>query len=181
MIDKIIFLDVDGVINHTTWFNWAHQHPEFLKDGGHKNIDPNSVRKIVQICEETGAGIVMSSSWRWNNFEQTIKKLYGIRDLRPILDRMIGVTVRTEERFRGEEIKYFLNDCRKNHFNNEFNTWNPLVKPKIKISNSPKYVILDDDCDMLEEQLQFFIHINDDIGISDEDVKNAIKILNGTD
>ena len=181
MIDKLIFLDIDGVINHTAWFNWAHQHPEFLKEGGHKNIDPNAVQKIIQICEQTNAGIVMSSSWRWGNFEQTVKKLSGIRDLRPILDKMVGVTVRTNERFRGQEIKYFLNDCRKNHFNSEFDTWHPRVKPKVKITNFPKFVILDDDSDMLEEQLPFFIHINDEVGITDEDVKKAVKILNEGD
>lgn len=181
-INKIIFLDIDGVINHTAWYNWVRQHPEFLKDGGHKNIDPKSVEKIINICNQANAYIILSSSWRWHNFEQTIKKLSSIRDLRPILDRMVGVTLRTDERERGKEIKYFLNDCRKNHFNSEFNTWNPLIKSKIKISNFPKFVILDDDnFDILEEQLPFFIHVNDKVGITDEDIDKAVKILNESD
>ena len=31
-IDKIIFLDVDGVLNHNAWYKWIMSHPEFLKE-----------------------------------------------------------------------------------------------------------------------------------------------------
>ena len=178
VIDKIIFLDVDGVINHNVWFNWAHQHPEFLKEGGHRNIDPSSVSKIIEICDKTGASIVMSSSWRLWSLGGTFKNLNGIRDLRPILDRMVGITPRTEERFRGEEIKYFLNACRKGNFYTA--NGNELSDGRFEISQFPRYVILDDDSDMLDEQLPFFIHINDEVGITEEDVNKAVKILNET-
>lgn len=179
IIDKLIFLDVDGVINHTKWFNWAHKHPEFLKAGGHRNIDPDAVKKIIEICEQTDAWIVMSSSWRLWTLEGTFKNLNGIRDLRPILNRMCGITPRTEDRNRGQEIKYFLNSCRKNHFLSDFG--HPLSDARFKITNFPKFVILDDDTDMLDEQLPFFIHVNDEVGITDEDVKKAVKILNRAD
>jgi len=75
-------------------------------------------------------------------------------------------------------MKYFLNDCRKNHFNTQTEAWNLLVKPKVKIAQFPKYIIIDDDTDMLDEQLPFFINTDPEVGITDEDVKTAIKILN---
>lgn len=51
---KILFLDVDGVLNNgATCFS-----------GGHWPIDPNCVRILHRIIEATGCQIVLSSSWR---------------------------------------------------------------------------------------------------------------------
>lgn len=175
-ISKIIFLDVDGVLNHNSWYKWVMSHPEFLKEGGDKNIDPRSVERIVKICDETGARIVMSSSWRLWEFNQTLKNLNRIRDLRPILDYMVGITERTEDRFRGQEIKYFLNNCRKGNFITA--NRNNLKKADVEFVQFPKYIILDDDTDMLEEQESVFLHIDDRVGITHKDVEKAIKILN---
>lgn len=174
-VHKIIFLDVDGVINHCDWYDWIHDHKEFLKAGGHDSIDPKAVDKIIQICIETNAYIVMSSSWRYWSLGHTKKKLAHIRDLRPILDRLVGVTPRTDKRNRGEEIKYFLNACRKNNF---FTVdGDMLSEDRFKIDREPKYVILDDDTDMLPEQMDKFIHVDDRHGISDVDVDKAVEIL----
>lgn len=175
-ISKIIFLDIDGVLNHNAWYKWVISHPEFLKEGGNKDIDPRSVERIIKICDETGARIVMSSSWRLWEFYQTLKNLNRIRDLRPILDYMIGITERSEDRLRGQEIKYFLNSCIKGNFMT-VSGYN-LKKADVEISQFPKYIILDDDTDMLEEQQPFFLHIDDRVGISIKDVEKAIKILN---
>ena len=178
IIDKLIFLDVDGVLNSDEFARWCHEHPEFKKNGGYHQISPTLVGRVIKICEATGAKIVLSSSWRLWNFEQTVKNLSSKRDLRPILDNMVGITQRTEDRWRGQEIKYFLNDCRKNHFNSVTEGWNPLIRPTERITNFPKFVIIDDDADMLEEQLPFFIQTDFITGITDEDVEKAIKILN---
>lgn len=175
-INKIIFLDVDGVLNHNAWFNWVHNHSEFLKEGGHRHIDPRSVERIIEICDKTGAGIVMSSSWRLWEFYQTIKNLNRIRDLRPILERLVGITERTEDRFRGKEIADFLERCKSGDFMTKLG-YN-LKKADIEFSKNPKYLILDDDNDMLDEQLDYFIHTDDRVGISIKDIEKSIKILN---
>lgn len=178
-IDKIIFLDVDGVLNHNAWYKWIMSHPEFLKEGGHRSIDPRSVERVIKICDKTGARIVMSSSWRLWEFYQTLKNLNSIRDLRPILDYMVGITERTDDRFRGQEIKYFLNNCRKGNFITV--SGNNLKKADIEFVQFPKYIILDDDTDMLDEQANVFLHIDDMVGITHKDVEKAIKILNEGD
>lgn len=175
-VDKIIFLDFDGVINHENWYEWIHEHKEFLKEGGHDSIDPKSVEKVLSICKETGAYIVISSSWRYNTLDHTITKLSSIRDLRTLLERVVGVTPPSRDRMRGLEIKYFLNACRKHNFILPNNVM--LSNGKYEFSQEPKYVIFDDDDDMLVEQWNNFIHVNDRTGISDEDVNKAIKILN---
>ena len=187
IIDKLIFLDVDGVINHTSWYRWIKSHPDFLKEGGHRNIDPKSVDRIIKICDEANAYIVMSSSWRLWDFEQTLDNLNRIRDLRPILDRMVGITPRTEERNRGKEIQFFLNACETElsypGYDLRFivHPGYYLKRKGIFVNPHPKYIILDDELDMLDNQQQYFIHINDDVGITHKDVENAIKMLNGTD
>ena len=179
IIDKIIFLDVDGVLNSDEFSRWCVAHKEFMKEGGHHHISPWLVEKVIKICDETGASIVMSSSWRLWSVDQTLKNLASKRDLRPVLDRLVGITPRTDERYRGAEIKYFLDCCKNNYFYTK--SGEQLSNGKYTFSKNPKYVIIDDDDDMLDEQLPFFVHTDFLVGITDDDVKEAIKILNNTD
>jgi hypothetical protein len=46
------------------------------------------------------------------------------------------------------------------------------------INNDFTYVIIDDDCDMLYEQRNNFIHIQSHCGLSDNDVLTAVRVLN---
>ena len=180
-INKLIFLDIDGVLNNTTWFNWCYKHPEFEKEGGDRNINPDCVKKINDICYKTGAYIVLSSSWRLWSFEVTINNLKAYRDLKPILNKFVGITPRNEESYfsRGEEITYFLNCCRKRNFYTV--DGNQLVDKKYSFNQFPKYVIIDDDNDFLYNQVSFFIKTDFENGITDKDVESAIKILNEND
>jgi len=98
------------------------------------------------------------------------------RDLRPILKFLVGITPRTDERFRGKEIKYFLTKCKEQYFYTEYGE--QLSDERYQFYQTPKYVIIDDDTDMLEEQLPYFIHTDFLYGIRDIDVEKAIKILN---
>lgn len=55
---KIIFLDIDGVLNS---HGWVHQH------GDHtwlSMLDPDRIELLNQITKRTGAKLVISSSWR---------------------------------------------------------------------------------------------------------------------
>lgn len=76
---KIIFLDIDGVLNSKDWY--------FCRKGkkGKGNIDPAAVRNLKSIIKKTDASIVLSSSWRtmsdifeqFRNFGQGLE-LYAI-------------------------------------------------------------------------------------------------------
>ena len=171
-IDKIIFLDIDGVLNSDEFARWCVANPNFVKNGGNHFVSPLLVGRIIKICNDTRAKIVLTSSWRLFEFDNTIKNLSSYRDLKPIIDRMVGITPRTQERIRGLEIKYFLNDCRKDHMDSE------LISKDDEIVRYPEYVIIDDDTDMLNEQLEHFVHTDFITGITDTDVEKAIKILN---
>lgn len=59
---KVIFLDIDGVLNYTKWYT-NERNPGNLH-GQEGDLDPLCVDRIIRICEETGAKVVISSDWR---------------------------------------------------------------------------------------------------------------------
>lgn len=149
-MNKIIFLDFDGVI--TT-----------LKS--HYKIDFDKVELIKEICDNTGAKIVISSSWRKHNFENTKHYLVNKCNF-PYPELLVDQTPdiickyinedKYMSTYRGIEIQCYLND-----------------HPNIN-----NYVILDDDSDMLLWHKNKFIKTNTYKGISKSQVNKAIKILN---
>ena len=85
----------------------------------------------------------------------------GLEELRKMwLDRnlpgeIISITpVDTQIRIRGHEIKQWLDK-----------------------NSVDKYIIIDDDKDMLEEQLSNFINVHPQYGITFKDAENAVKLL----
>ena len=59
---KILFLDIDGVLNTALWHRQAGG--EKLKDKYGNLFDPNAVANLAKIIDKTGANIVISSSWK---------------------------------------------------------------------------------------------------------------------
>lgn len=154
---RIVFLDFDGVVT-TLKSNW--------------NLDNEKMEMVKRICDETGAKIVISSSWRRYTLADTIESLtikLEEKGLQPFLmpEYVIDITARMyafkhgkrEEHFRiyrGVEIEQWLSE-----------------HPEVT-----NYVILDDDGDMLLCQKKNFIKTHALRGISNRDVEKAIKILN---
>ena len=60
---KVLFLDVDGVI--------THQH---YKNKEREGLDPEKIKLIARIVKDTGAFVVLSSSWRLSYDQKTEKK-----------------------------------------------------------------------------------------------------------
>lgn len=60
---KVIFLDIDGVLNYTNF--WYKRRLEFEKTGKFgPNFDEEKIKLLSEIVSETGAKIVLSSTWR---------------------------------------------------------------------------------------------------------------------
>lgn len=128
---KVIFLDVDGVLNSDEYFN-------SIKDKKintiENQIDINKVKLLKQAVNTTGAKLVLSSSWRHTKNANNLKALllnYGmIVDSTPFLNNE-----------RGKEIKKWLEE----HKNVEdyvilddeiFKSYDEeLLKKLVKISN----------------------------------------------
>src|SRR5262245_22677615 len=56
MSERVLFLDVDGVLNHEAAFTTMKLGPA--------PIDPACVAQLDRVVEATGAKIVLSSAWR---------------------------------------------------------------------------------------------------------------------
>lgn len=155
---KVLFLDVDGVLNsetshsiqdnnqHWTWNEVAEMHLELLK----------------RIVEETGAKIVLSSTWRLYHPLHTGHKNITDGLVKVLVDKLnmfnlsiLDVTPEIQNAMRGIEIASWL----------EFH-------PEVE-----NYVILDDDTDFLEEQREHFVNTTFKNGLTKELAEKAIKIL----
>lgn len=149
---RIIFLDIDGVLNsYATLYKITTEKLKLLND----------------LIELTGAKIVISSSWR-----------IGSKDVKDFLDKNFSKstfilnnpnqelidnifyknTIGLTDTFgpgRGDEIQRWLDSH----------------------EDIESYVILDDDLDMLDEQLYNFVQTDTYFGLTDREIHLACFIL----
>ena len=118
---KIIFLDVDGVLNSEEFSRWLWDNHE-KKYRGYELLDQRAILCLQDIVFVTGAEIVLSSSWRISSLRTKQLK----EQLLPYGLEIIDHTFSDARGERGDEIKEWLSR-------------NPDVS---------HYVILDDDNDM---------------------------------
>lgn len=160
---KIVFMDVDGVLNYTKWYV-DDRNPGNLY-GQEGDIDPYCVNRIVNICKQTGAEIVLSSDWRISKSSIPRLERAGfpeglICDQTPELIweclNYYDSEVDSYDHSRGKEIDLWL----KEH------------------DDIYDYVIIDDREDFTETQKRFhFIHVDPYVGFTDENMHKAIEIL----
>lgn len=139
---KVLFLDVDGVLNmHTS--------------GGRYALNRKRLQLLQNIIEETGAVIVLSSTWRGDNL--ALKKLSRNLQYRGLKIHDMTPKFNDKDRhFRGDEIQDWLDR-----------------HPEIT-----SYVIVDDDSDMLDSQLRNFIQTDGNIGLTETLAYRIKYILN---
>ena len=145
---KVIFLDVDGVLNNDATTVRTKQGADF--------VDDFLIKRLKRLIDKTNATVVMSSSWRYgrncnthsDDFYELLEKLelYGIciEDYTPELH--------TDD--KGLEIKEYLAE-----------------HPEIE-----KFVILDDDEMSLHANCH--IRTLNRYGLTDENIDEAIAMLN---
>ena len=139
---KVIFLDVDGVLNSA-------------QDGYSIRLKTDSHLKLLQyIVKETGAKIVLSSSWRIG-FTPASKNLmarfkeYGLE--------LMDCTPELSSACRGDEIRKWLND---------------------KEYTVERFVILDDEANMAEFAEKNLVQTDTNAGLQKADVVRCIRWLN---
>ena len=163
---KVIFLDIDGVLNTGRWYSKMDRNTP--KDKYGYAFDPNAVANLKKIVDETGAEIVISSSW----------KSFGLSELeemwqdRVLPGKLIGITPNTvsDEMLLNADLDHMeLFSIR----GMEIKEW--LSKKGKYVSH---YVIIDDMDNMLQEQKSHFVQTNPEVGITEENAVQAISILN---
>ena len=183
---KIIFLDIDGVLNcenayrkgecnYTKW-NW-----EDGTEDHHQSFCSWSKELLNKLIDETGAKIVISSTWRSSgvDFMRKVWELEGIHG------EIIGITPNFRSYKinipRGIEIQHYLEEELKFHHIN----WDKdIQKEYMEKSGVENYIIIDDDSDMLYGQRNHFVHVlpsprNKD-GFNEFYYNQALNMLNKT-
>jgi hypothetical protein len=81
MARRIVFLDVDGVLNTAEWRNSAirrsREVPTELRRIQSHWLDPKAVARVNLLLERTHAEVVLSSSWRKRGLEPMQATLTG--------------------------------------------------------------------------------------------------------
>jgi hypothetical protein len=159
---KIIFLDIDGVLNV------MHRDRDEYGAIFHQNF----VNNLETVINETGAKIIISSSWRHGGL-QRMKDMWSFRNLP---SEVIGITPDLWEEIEGED---FHEKLLRGHEIQMVLDANPEIT---------SYVIFDDDDDILPSQLPNFVMCSNNInhtdsvdigyGLTKECAKKAIRILN---
>lgn len=133
---RVLFLDIDGVINSTrtavVHFGYPHDLTKM------ERFDHVSLALIRRLCEVGGLSVVLSSTWR---------KSFHYHDVANALDLPIIGATDTNGLVRGEEIARYLE----------------LHQDSIDPDN---YAIVDDDSDMLDCQLPRFVQTDGNEGLS---------------
>lgn len=156
---KVVFLDIDGVLN---------------TDSGGSKIEERFVKRLAHIVEETGAEIILSSSWRLC-YARCIDPAQdytddGVALLLEMLEKyqlcIAGMTpdLASGAYARPLEIRAWLQEQ----------------------ADTERFVILDDETFWVWNWLaDYFVctaHLNEnnkyEYGLTDEDVEKAIEILN---
>ena len=157
---KVIFLDVDGVLNSELSREQERNNFDNWMEHEVSEMHVNNLKKIV---DATGAQIVLSSSWRFDHPKATGRDFIA-DPLMKILDRklkavgldIIDVTPDLRGKIRGVEIQDWLD----------------------RHSEVEKFVILDDDTDMTDAQKPFFVNTTFKNGLTEDLANKAIEILN---
>jgi hypothetical protein len=97
---RIVFLDIDGVLNNSAWFASRKEDGNPLRD-----FDPKLVKRLNRITSKTQASIVVSSSWRISYDWPILLKMLCIVGIEAPI---IGKTEDLWPSPRGEEISDWL-------------------------------------------------------------------------
>lgn len=161
---KVIFLDIDGVINSNFWLE---SHQQEISDG--TLIDKEKIELVAKIVNKTEATLVMHSGWRFwfdNTMKPIRKEAQNLIDL--LLDSGLSIYAMTPD-LTTEEIR------------------KSKMFSKVKASeiflwleqnpNVDKWIVLDD-IDLHNDDLATRqVRTNAEVGITEKDVDKAIEML----
>lgn len=168
---KILFLDIDGVLNSTDYMNSLYMLARIKYNSKINNsevfqacrdkyghlFDPRCVNFLKVIVKSTDCKIVISSTWRKSSLE-VMKNLWIDRNLS---GKIIGITPKFNESMcRGKEI----------------DSWLSAYSIDLNVET---YCIVDDDTiDMLPHQQKHVVKTSNRFGLDMQSTEKILKILN---
>ena len=153
---KIIFLDFDGVIDTEYYSHILYEAGKPIADEHGLLFDPECVKNLKYIIDNTGADIVVSSTWKDDLSYEEILDMWKDRGLPGFVT---DVTPTTAEHHRGDEIDAWLKEC----------------------PTECNYIIIDDldACNFNEHQIPRLLIVNPLFGLDEYTAERAIRKLNG--
>lgn len=149
--NKVIFLDIDGVICT------LRAHLAFVNRPGVLDVwDPTGVAMVKRLCDDHDCKIVCISTWRL--YDDCISA-FEKRDLKQYL----------HEDWRTKDLR--------DGSVNGLNRGNEVAEWLSRHQEVTKYIILDDDTDFLETQKPFQVKTDSQDGLSAKNFIDADKIL----
>ena len=142
-MNKIIFLDFDGVLNTEHYQGLLQYQGKPWQDEYGAFFDPKAVKQLKRIIDATDADIVVESSWKYLGLD-AMKELWEVRNLPGTI---IDITPSLLGKNKGVEIASWLSKYAKQDL---------------------RYVIIDDEFVILDSQLPHFILTNPYEGITEE-------------
>ena len=152
-MNKIIFLDFDGVLNTEHYQGLLQYQGKPWQDEYGAFFDPKAVKQLKRIIDATDADIVVESSWKYLGLD-AMKELWKVRNLPGTI---IDITPSLLGKNKGVEIASWLSKYAKQDI---------------------RYVIIDYEYVILDSQLPHFILTNPYEGITEEQANRAISMLN---
>lgn len=165
---KIIFLDIDGVLNSRVW---DRDHQAKIQEG--KLIDLEKVRLLAKLVRDTDAELVLHSGWRfW--FDEDMKPLQreALYLEKLLEDHSLYLYDRTPD-LTTDEIRASKNFS--------LVKANEIIEWLLKHEDIEQYVVLDD-LELHSEEIELNrIKIDGSKGLTEENVNEAILFLNEMD
>jgi hypothetical protein len=171
---KVIFLDIDGVLNsldnmRAMTLLWKSGKGDKSRDEYGHLFDNRCVMWLRYIIERTNAKIVISSTWRSKGVDNMLK----MWEARGIVGEVIGCTPTYADDYIINLYAATNNEADRGY---EIAQW--LYEHEQKLE---AYCIIDDDSDMLSQQMPFFVQTKSDIGLDQKSAQKVIAILNQTE
>ena len=144
---KVLFRDIDGVLNSTKTCVATGGYPMELHHRA--GFDWMAIKLLQRLCDSSGLQIVLSSAWRLYHPVKEVAEAFEL----PIIDETPHSSPDGFE--RGYEIRDWL-----------------ARHPEVTT-----YAIIDDNPDMLEEQMPYFVHTSGFEGMTWANFSQLCNIL----
>lgn len=158
---KIIFLDIDGVLNNADYYktkDLSTHHNE------QSHFDTKNVSALNKIISETNAKVVLSSAWRLiKSVDETNQLFKEIGIKAEVISATESLHYKDTFKLapRGLEILKWIKD---NH--------------RTLKNGLENYVIIDDEDDILDIQEGHFLQVDDKVGLTESNADEVIDFLN---
>lgn len=169
-MEKIIFLDFDGVLNTEHYQRLLCYQENAWKDEYGALFDPEAILQLRRIVNATNADIVVESSWKFYGLE-AMQEMWLKRDMPGKIIDITPSSVSDSWLMTAnlDDIDPAMGHCK----GLEIASW-----LSDNASKDTRYVIIDDEYVILESQSPYFLLTDPYNGITEEIADKAISILN---